>query len=190
MKKTQNGTAKGMGPTGSQEWARAPRSPTQERGPTGLGLRHPTRLTQQHHHPWSLTWKGKGACILVRDSDQHPCPTPAGGRAGSSNPSLHWKPEPFHGLVQRWGDCGHAPARHLPQVTLAGDGSSCLRAGTVLAPRRLPRALARALPLLTRFLLLELEPGEGRQGMGKQEPWRVRGKTSKQTSAKGMRSSG
>lgn len=71
-----------------------------------------------------------------------------------------------------------------------------MRAGTVLAPRRLPRALARALPLLTRFLLLELEPGEEKEGMGNrteagaQSRAREQGKSSEQSSTREMESSG
>lgn len=58
------------------------------------------------------------------------------------------------------------PGRHLPQVTLVGAGTSCFGAEDALAPRRLQRvALDR--PLLTRFLLLELEPRERKKGGGK-----------------------
>lgn len=48
--------------------------------------------------------------------------------------------------------------RHLPQVTLVGAWTSCFEAEAALPPRRLWREVDFARPLLTRFLLLELEP--------------------------------
>lgn len=58
------------------------------------------------------------------------------------------------------------PGRHLPQVTLVGAGTSCFGAEDALAPRRLQREVALDRPLLTRFLLLELEPRETKEGRG------------------------
>lgn len=50
------------------------------------------------------------------------------------------------------------PGQHLPQVTLVGVCISCFGTKVALAPRRLRGGVDFARPLLTRFLLLELEP--------------------------------
>lgn len=77
---------------------------------------------------------------------------------------LEWFPMGFIKRMEGTPSTRHALGRYLPQVTLVGVWTSCFGAEAALAPCRLRGGAAFARPLLTRFLLLELEPREGEKG--------------------------